>query len=69
VSYDSLLPFKYRDILRTLVNCEVQFLLIGGMNLFLAYQPVSTQDINVMIEDSESNRRRCELALIAMDAE
>lgn len=69
MNYDSLVPFKYRDILRILQYYDVQFLLIGGMNFFLAHQPVSTQDINVLVEDSEGNRRRCELALIAMDAE
>lgn len=69
MSHDSLLPFKYRDILRTLQAFEVEYLLIGGMNFFLAHQPVSTQDIDVLIEDSEDNRRRCELALTAMDAE
>lgn len=69
MSHDSLLPFKYRDILRTLQALEVEYLLIGGMNFFLAHQPVSTQDIDVLIEDSEDNRRRCELALTAMDAE
>ena len=69
MSHDSLLPFKYRDVLRTLQDFEVAYLLIGGMNFFLAHQPISTQDIDVLIEDSEDNRRRCELALTAMDAE
>ena len=69
MSHDSLLPFKYRDVLRTFQDHEVEFLLIGGMNFFLAHQPVSTQDIDVLIEDSVENRRRCELALAAMDAE
>lgn len=69
VNHDSLLPFKYRDILRTLLDFEVKFLLIGGMNFFLAHQPISTQDIDVLIEDSAENRQRCELALIAMEAE
>lgn len=55
--------------MRILQYYDVQFLLIDGMNFFLAHQPLSTQDIDVLIEDSEGNRRRCELALIAMDAE
>jgi hypothetical protein len=46
-----------------------QFLLIGGMNFMLRHQPILTYDVDLWIEDSEENRRRCERALSALGAE
>lgn len=47
---------------------SVRFLLIGGMNFLLRHEPVLTYDVDLWIEDTEENRRRCEKALAALDA-
>jgi hypothetical protein len=56
-------------ILSTLNATNVRFLLIGGMNFMLRHQPILTYDLDIWIEDSESNRLACESALVALDAE
>jgi hypothetical protein len=48
---------------------EVGYLLIGGVNFLLRHKPVLTFDVDFWIEDSASNRRRCELALAELGAE
>ncbi len=57
------------EILGTLNRHGCRFLLIGGMNFMLRHQPILTYDIDVWIEDSPENRRRCELALCELNAE
>ncbi len=47
----------------------VRYLLIGGMNFMLRHRPLLTYDVDLWIEDTESNCRQCELALAAIDAE
>jgi hypothetical protein len=47
----------------------VDFMLIGGMNFLLRHEPILTFDVDLWIEDSDENRRRCENALAALDAE
>lgn len=56
-------------ILTTLNRHRVDFLLIGGINFLLRHAPVLTYDIDVWIEDSPENRRRCETALVELQAE
>jgi hypothetical protein len=56
-------------ILDTMNRNGVGYLLIGGMNFMLRHQPILTYDVDLWIEDSESNRRRCETALVALSAE
>ncbi len=56
-------------ILKTLNDHGVDYLLIGGVNFLLRHSPVLTYDVDVWIEDSKENRRRCEGALIELDAE
>jgi hypothetical protein len=48
---------------------EVRYLLIGGVNFLLRHKPVLTFDIDLWIEDSEANRRRCEESLTELNAE
>ena len=48
---------------------QVEYLLIGGMNFMLRHEPVLTFDVDLWIDDTDENRRRCELALAALDAE
>lgn len=55
-------------ILDTLNRHGVDYLLIGGMNFLLRHQPVLTFDVDVWIEDSPSNRMRCQQALLALHA-
>ena len=56
-------------ILQTLNEHEVKYLLIGGLNFYFRHKPVATYDVDLWIEDSEANRRRCELALAELNAE
>ena len=56
-------------ILNKLNERQVAYLLIGGVNFMLRHQPISTGDIDVWIEDSEENRRHCELAVAELGAE
>jgi hypothetical protein len=48
---------------------EVRYLLIGGVNFLLRHVPVLTFDVDFWIEDNEANGRRCESALIGLNAE
>jgi hypothetical protein len=63
------LDFDYRTMLACLLSHEVDFLLVGGLNFFLAHQPVATADVDILIDDSESNRMRCEAAIASMDGQ
>jgi hypothetical protein len=56
-------------ILDTLNRFQVDYLLIGGMNFLLRHEPVLTYDVDIWIEDSDANRRRCEQALCELEAE
>ncbi len=55
-------------ILETLNQYEVAGILIGGVNFLLRHQPVLTYDVDVWIEDTPENLRRCEGALAELDA-
>jgi hypothetical protein len=56
-------------ILTTMNDCQVDYLLIGGMNFLLRHEPVLTFDVDLWIHDQAANRRRCEHALVMLDAE
>jgi len=56
-------------ILATMNDCQVEYLLIGGMNFLLRHEPVLTFDVDLWIDDQAANRRRCERALTALEAE
>lgn len=56
-------------ILRALNRRRVSYLLVGGMNYLLRHKPVLTYDVDVWVEDSPANLRRCERALAALKAE
>lgn len=57
------------QVLSTLNGHQVDYLVIGGFNFLLRHAPVLTYDIDVWIEDSTENRRRCEAALVELQAE
>lgn len=56
-------------ILQTMSAHAVDFLLIGGVNFMLRHEPVLTYDVDLWIEDSADNLRRCEAALAELQAE
>ncbi len=56
-------------VLAAFHTARVDCLLIGGMNFLLRHQPVLTFDIDIWIKDDGDNRRRCEQALAALEAE
>ena len=56
------------SILRTFNACEVEYLLIGGMNFLLCHEPVLTYDIDFWIRDTAANLARCDAALRQLDA-
>ena len=63
------LPFDYRRVFSSMNQNAVSYLLIGGLNYFLAHKPVTTQDIDLLIDDTAENRSACENALIELSAE
>lgn len=56
-------------ILQTFNQHQVAYLLIGGMNFLLRHLPLNTYDVDLWIDDEPANRRRCEAALAALQAE
>jgi hypothetical protein len=57
------------EILGALNRNGCSYLLIGGMNFMLRHEPQLTFDVDVWIEDSLQNRRKCETALAELNAE
>ncbi len=57
------------QIFSTMNQHGVRYLLIGGMNFMLRHRPLLTYDVDLWIEDTESNCRQCELALADLEAE
>lgn len=55
-------------IFATMNRHAVRYMLIGGMNFALRHQPVTTFDVDLWIEDTESNRRNCESAMAELQA-
>ena len=49
-------------------NHEVNYLLIGGMNMLLRHGGNLTYDVDLWIEDTEENLLRCHQALVELDA-
>jgi hypothetical protein len=56
-------------ILQTLASQKVDYILIGGMNFLLNHRPELTFDVDLWIEDSESNLARINSALRELGAE
>jgi len=63
------LPFDYRRVFSAMNTYSVSYLLVGGLNFFLLHKPVTTQDIDLLIDNTPQNRKCCERALSAIDAE
>ncbi len=63
------LNFDYQTVFRVLNEHSVRYLLIGGLNYFLRHKPVTTQDIDVLVDTTGDNLTRCEGALSALHAE
>jgi hypothetical protein len=57
------------EILATMNQFGVAYLLIGGMNFMLRHAPILTFDLDLWINDTNENRAKCELALASLDAE
>ncbi len=57
------------SIFEMFLKNEVEFLLLGGVNFMIQHEPVLTFDVDVWIRPEQSNLRRCEQALVAMEAE
>lgn len=55
------------QILETMNAHGVAYLLIGGMNFLLRHEPVLTYDVDLWIQDTADNRRRCSHALAALE--
>ena len=66
---NKVLTLDYERVFRVMNDCDVEFLLIGGLNYYLLHRPVSTQDIDLFINDSVANRSRCEFALADLGAQ
>jgi hypothetical protein len=62
-------PMNVEHILETFNRHQVDYLLIGGMNIFLRFRPDTTFDVDLWIEDSPENRLRCHQSLVELKAE
>lgn len=60
---------EFERLFRVLNENQVEFILIGGMNYFLHFRPVTTQDIDIWISPTLENIARCELAMNLIEAE
>jgi hypothetical protein len=56
-------------ILATFNRHQVDYLLIGGGNFLLRHTPVLTYDVDLWIDDTPDNPRRCHSAVIELEAE
>jgi hypothetical protein len=56
-------------ILNAFNQCQVEYILIGGMNFLLRHLPVITFDVDLWVEDTQENLERCNRALALLDAE
>ena len=66
---NNALTLDYERVFRVMNHCGVEFLLIGGLNYYLQHRPISTQDIDLFINDTLENRSSCELALKELSAQ
>jgi hypothetical protein len=57
------------EILRTLNQEQVDFLLIGGMNFLLRHLPELTWDVDIWVRDDAENLARLNRALVHLGAE
>jgi hypothetical protein len=48
---------------------NAEWLLIGGMNIFLNHAPITTLDVDAFILDTDGNRERVCRALVSLNAE
>lgn len=66
-SLDDLNP-DFRDLLRALVDAEVEFVVVGAYALSFHGAPRASGDIDVFVEPSEENASRVWRALLAFGA-
>ena len=59
---------SFDEILRTLVEYEVRFILVGGVAAILQGSPLTTRDLDIVFLASEENILRLGQALAALDA-
>lgn len=57
------------EVLRTLLEHDVEFIVIGGLAVGAHGYPRGTKDVDVVPEPTTENRRRLYDALVALDAE
>lgn len=55
-------------ILDTMNRQHVAYILVGGVNFLLRHTPVATFDVDLWIQDTPENLKRCEKALAELDA-
>jgi hypothetical protein len=56
-------------ILAAFVRHEVDFLLIGGMNFFLRHRPITTFDVDLWVNDEDTNLAKVTAALTELAAQ
>lgn len=55
---ESRKPVRFRELLRTLVDAEVEFVVVGGVAAVLEGAPISTFDLDVVYSVDEENLSR-----------
>ncbi|HMP74282.1 MAG TPA: hypothetical protein PKE55_13565 [Kiritimatiellia bacterium] len=56
------------DMLATLNQYRVDYLVVGGIHFLFRHEPILTYDLDVWIDDTPENRTRCMSALVALQA-
>jgi hypothetical protein len=65
-----IVSFMDIDFILSVFNrCGVRYLLIGGVNFLLRHKPVLTFDVDFWLEDTADNLRRCEAAMVELEAQ
>ena len=56
-----MMSMNVENIFGTFNTCQVDFILIGGMNFLLRHAPILTFDVDLWIDDTAENRSRWSL--------
>ena len=56
-------------ILQTMNSHQVEYIVIGGINFLLRHKSIVTYDIDLWVNDTPENLKRCEQALTELEAE
>lgn len=63
-----MVPIQFRALLKTLVEHEVDFVVVGGLAAVLQGAPIHTQDVDILYSRVPDNVLRIDAAMRSIDA-